>query len=260
MKRFEEDFLQSIVKRYSLLFSLLGACAYGEVHLASDEAFTQENGLAYCRELGQGWRAMRIDEIFALPQTTPFKEGYSYWSSSRVASGDAVVGTGSEGDGALVATLGYSFYPKERNISLSPPTKKIAVACTNLPEKTKNHEYTLMKEGILDKSSPLLWHSLDATDKKVKYSYEAADDMCSNLTLHGKTWRLPTTQELYGIIDYTFIRPSVDMHYFGPMMHRYYWSSDTLNQNEAYAVGFKFGSVATVPKKEEAYVRCVSEP
>lgn len=49
------------------------------------------------------------------------------------------------------------------------------------------------------------------------------------------------------------------MHYFGAMMHRYYWTSDTLNEREAYAVGFKLGSVATVNKAETVYVRCVSE-
>lgn len=246
------------MKRFSILF-ILGVSAYAEIHLSSQEAYTQKNAQAYCHERGNEWRAMRIDELYGLAHNTPFQEGYSYWSSSQVASGDAIVGTGSEGDGGVIAMLGYSFYPKERNISLSPPTKKIAVACTNTPEGAKKHDYTLTKEGIVDKTSGLLWHSLDATDKKAKYSYDAADEMCSNLTLFGKTWRLPTTQELYSIVDYTFIRPSVDMKYFGPMMHRYYWSSDILNAQESYVVGFKLGSIATASKKEEAYARCVSE-
>lgn len=258
MKRFVVDYWRSIVKKFSL-FLLFACIGYGDVHLAEHEEYTQENAQAYCRDLGLSWRPLAIDELYALPPSTPFKDGYSYWSSSRVASGDAVVGTGSEGDGGVIATLGYSFYPKERNISLSPPTKKIAAACTNIPNTPKQWNLTLGKEGTIDKQTSLVWHSLDATDKKAKYTFEGAMEMCESLTLYGRTWRLPTTQELYSIVNTTFLRPSVDMHYFGPMMHRYYWSSDTLNAQEAYAVGFKLGSVATVSKKEEAYARCVSD-
>ena len=120
------------------------------------------------------------------------------------------------------------------------------------------HRY-LVAVFALDRESGLLWHSLEATDKRAKYTFAAAEEMCENLTLHGKTWRLPTLEELYGIVDYSRFRPAGDMKYFGAMMHRYYWTSDVLNDKEAYVVGFKLGSVATAPKKEEAYVRCISE-
>ncbi|MDD2839075.1 MAG: DUF1566 domain-containing protein, partial [Sulfuricurvum sp.] len=105
----------------------------------------------------------------------------------------------------------------------------------------------------------LLWHSLDATDKRVKYTFEKAKEMCENLALGGRVWRLPSVEELYGIVDYRFSRPTVDMHYFGVMMQRYYWTADSLNDKEAYVVGFKLGGVATAPKKEEIYARCVSD-
>lgn len=231
--------------------------AHAQVHLSSAEQYTQESARDYCAQ--KGMRLMSIHELFALPRITPFAEGYSYWSASVIASGDAMLGTGTEGDGALISTLGYSFYPKERNITLSPPTKKIAAACTNSVESKPKHAYVITKEGTRDTLSGILWHFLESTDKKGKYTYEGAQEMCENLTLHGRRWRVPSVEELYGIVDETFSRPSVDMQFFGPMMHRYYWSNDTLNEKEAYAVGFKFGSVATVSQKEEAYVRCVSE-
>lgn len=202
---------------------------------------------------------MSIKELFALPKTTPFSDGFSYWSFNRGASDNTEIGTGSEGDGGIIAMVGYSFYPKERNISLSPPTKKIAAACINTPEASSEHHYRITSAGTEDKDSLLLWHSLEATDKRAKFTYEKAKEECENLTLGGRSWRLPTTDELYGIVDYTYYRPSVDMHYFGAMMHRYYWSSESLNTQEAYVVGFKLGSVATVNKTESAYVRCVSE-
>lgn len=155
--------------------------------------------------------------------------------------------------------VGYSFYPKERNITLAPPTKRIAAACTDAPLLTQERTYRLVPKGTEDKASGILWHPLSATDKRSRYTHEQAKEECEKLTLHGRTWRLPSLGELYGIVDYSYFRPSVDTKYFGAMMHRYYWSSDSLNEREAYAVGFKLGSVATVNKAESAYVRCVSE-
>ncbi len=202
---------------------------------------------------------MSIEELFSLPSNTPFRDAFSYWSANQGPSDNTVIGSGSEGDGGIIATLGYSFFPKERNITLSPPTKRIAAACINTPLTVRKHDYILTAEGTKDRRSGLLWHTLDATDKRAKYTFDQADEMCENLTLHGRNWRLPTLEELYGIVDYSRFRPTVEMKYFGPMMHRYYWTSDSLNDAEGYVVGFKLGSVATVSKKEEAYARCVSD-
>jgi hypothetical protein len=260
IKAFAAGYWQNIVTKFSLFaMSVLSFTAYAEVYLSPSENLTQENAVQYCRDLGVSWRALSIQELFALPKTTPFTEGFSYWSGMKIISGNAITGTGSEGDGGVIEVLGYSFFPKERNITLSPPTKKISVVCTNASEIKQIRDYRLTPQGTEDKGSGLLWHSLDATDKQRKYTYESAKEMCENLSLNGRIWRLPTADELYGIVDTAFIRPSVDMNFFGPMIHRYYWTSDTLNEREAYAVGFKLGSVATVVKTESAYARCVSE-
>lgn len=215
--------------------------------------------MRYCRDLGEGWRAMEISELFALPGDTSFSENFSYWSVNQGPSDSTVIGSGSEGDGGIIEMVGYSFYPKERNITLSPPTKRIAAACTDTPQAVRKRDYSLTPEGIVDPENKVLWHTLDAIDKRAKYTFSAAQEMCENFTLHGRSWRIPTLEELYSIVDYSRVRPTVDMKYFGPMMHRYYWSSDTLNAQEAYVVGFKLGSVATAGKKEEAYVRCVTD-
>lgn len=251
------DYWLITVRRFSLLLSLLATLGWGDIHLSSTEMYTQEQANEYCRNLGPSWRQMSIRELFA--SSAGFIDGYSYWSYSRAPSDNTEIGTGSEGDGGIIAMVGYSFYPKERNITLSPPTKKIAAACTNQPFPGEEKKYTLTSQGTISKESGLLWHPLEATDKRAKHTYEKAKEQCENLTLYGRSWRLPTTDELYSIVDYGYFRPSVDMKYFGAMMHRYYWSSQSYNEREAYAVGFKLGSVATVNKTEQAYVRCVSE-
>ncbi|MFA6630160.1 MAG: DUF1566 domain-containing protein [Sulfuricurvum sp.] len=244
----------------SLLFaSLISSSLWGEIRFAPAESLTQEQAGEYCRSFGTSWRLMSIGEIYALPKNTSFNPDYSYWSNDETAADNSQIGTGSEGDGGQIPMLGYSFYPKERNITLSPGWKRISAACTNQPKAERKREYLLSKEGTLDQTSGLLWHSLDATDKRAKYTFEKAKEMCENLALGGRTWRLPSVEELYGIVDYRFSRPTVDMHYFGVMMQRYYWTADSLNDKEAYVVGFKLGGVATAPKKEEIYARCVSD-
>jgi len=233
--------------------------AHADIHLSPAENLTQENAVQYCRDLGGGWRLMSIGEIYSLSKTTPFNPAYSYWSSNQTAADNTETGTGSQGDGGFTPMLGYSFYPKERNITLSPGWKQISAVCTDAVKTPPIREYRLTPEGTEESVSHLLWHNLDATDKQAKYTFAEAESMCENLTLHGRSWRLPTIDELYSIVDYTYTRPAVDMKFFGPMMHRYYWTGESLNDKEVYVVGFKLGSIATVAKKEEAYLRCVSD-
>lgn len=256
MKRSKADYWRIIVHRFSL-FLLLSLTLHAGVKLSENETYTQDEARLFCRDLGEGWRQMSIQELFS--SSLPFKEGYSYWSSTNIITGEAIIGTGSEGDGGILAHVGLAYYAKERNVTPSPEHKKIAALCTDAPPPKPIRDYTIDKLGTKDAHNALLWHSLNATEKKAKYTHEGAVQMCENLSLGGRNWRLPTLDELYSTVDYSFSRPTVDMKYFGPVMQRYYWTSDTLNDAEAYVVGFKLGSVATVSKKEEAYVRCVSD-
>jgi hypothetical protein len=261
MKKFETDFLLIIVKlsKTVLAFILLTPAVWGEIHLAPVEEFTQESAGEYCRALGKGWHLMSISEIYSLPKTTPFNPQHSYWSSDQTAADNTEIGTGSQGDGGIIPMLGYSFYPKERNITLSPGWKRISAACSDEVNSKRIRDYRITEQGVSDPYSGITWLSLDATDKRAKYTYDDAKEMCSNLTLYGRSWRLPTTEELYGIVDYAYTRPTVDMKFFGVMMQRYYWTSDSLNDKEAYVLGFKLGGIASAPKKEPVHVRCVSE-
>lgn len=261
MKNFGPDCLPIIVKlsKIVLFLTLITPGMWGAVHLAPAEEYTQESASEYCRSFGPSWHLMSIGEIYSLPQTTPFNPKYSYWSSDQTPADNSEIGTGSEGDGGKTPMLGYSFYPKERNITLSPGWKRISAACTDEVKPQRIRDYRITSEGTADPYSGITWLSLDATDKRAKYTYDDAKEMCENLSLFGRSWRLPTTDELYGIVDYAFTRPTVEMKFFGVMMQRYYWTSDSLNDKEAYVVGFKLGGIATAPKKESVHVRCVSE-
>lgn len=246
------------MKNLSLIFLLMVAASLNAgVYLSESEEYTQESATRYCQE--HGWRPMQIQEIFNLPGSTPFVPEFSYWSATNIMTGEAIIGTGSEGDGGVLAHVGLAYYAKERNVTPSPENKKIAAICTDVPSPKPIRNYTLDQLGTKDAQNGLLWHSLYATDKKAKYTYEGAVQMCESLSLGGRSWRLPTLEEMYSTVDYSFSRPTIDMKYFGPVMQRYYWTSDILNENSAFVVGFKLGSVATVSIKEDVYTRCVSE-
>ncbi|HLD23730.1 MAG TPA: hypothetical protein VJA83_07280, partial [Sulfuricurvum sp.] len=111
------------------------------MHFSPSESYIQEQAQEYCRNLGATWRQMSIQELFALSSSEPLNEGFSYWSYNQAPSDNTEIGTGSEGDGGIIAMVGYSFFPKERNITLSPPTKRIAAACTDAAEIKHSRNY-----------------------------------------------------------------------------------------------------------------------
>ena len=250
-----------IVSKQSVLLSIfLTVNVWGDSILLSDkESLTQEEAIDYCHKLGKNWYLPSIKTLYELSKTTKLNLDYSYWSSSWALSGDAEIGTGSEGDGGILAKVGYSFYPKEKNVTLSPQSKRIAALCTNIDIKHYKNHYIDHQNLVYDEHNKIYWHHLLKTDRKKKFTYKNAQNYCDSLSIGGRIWRLPSVDELYSIVDYDYSLPSVDTKYFDAVMHRYYWTQSSLNEQENYVVGFKLGSIATVQKSEEAFVRCVSD-
>ncbi len=167
--------------------------------------------------------------------------------------------TGSEGDAAVTERIGYTFFLRDGDVTLSPLTKKAGVLCTDAPEPPAVSRYETTEAGVIDFQNRILWEPLDARDKTLKRSFEAAREFCETSDLQGRDWRLPYLDELYGIVTYERDRPSVPVEYFGVMMSRYYWSDDPFGEAQAYVVGFKRGSVATSDRANRSYFRCVSD-
>jgi hypothetical protein len=137
--------------------------------------------------------------------------------------------------------------------------------------------YTLNGDGTTtDNVTGLLWQSSDdgllynwfeasgTTD--AVYNPGGVVDVCGDLGLGGyDDWRLPTENELMGIINYDLNSPSIDLASFSDTANIDYWTSTThaLYQDEAWIVDFAFpivpyGSVKYVSKDITAYrVRCV---
>ena len=87
---------------------------------------------------------------------------------------------------------------------------------------------------------------------------------CNGLSLAGKTWHLPSVNELKSIVDETKLNPSDDITYFSTTVANFYWSSSTYVgfAANAWFVDFNVGGVncGGFGKTSSYYVRCVSGP
>ena len=240
---------------------LLAASLSAEWHEAPRHDLDFEAARHYCSTLGKEWRVPTIRELFGLRGDRRFARETSFWSSDSAFDGVSRTGTGSEGDAGMQqgSRVGYSFYLQDGDITLSPVTKRIGVICTDVPLNKEAQRYEMTEEGIVDPQNDLLWCRLDAYDKQTKRTFEGAREFCEKLELDGRSWRLPTLDELYSIVTYERHTPSVDTAVFGVMMSRYYWSDDEFGGKAAYVVGFKLGSVATSARNNRSYFRCVSD-
>jgi len=110
---------------------------------------------------------------------------------------------------------------------------------------------------ITDTSTGLMWQQNSADHTM---SWEQALSYCENLTLADHTdWRLPTIKELRKLVDYSRIRPSINISYFPNTFPDVYWTSTPHSYEflNAWCVGFYFGEEHYLYKPSSLYVRAV---
>jgi hypothetical protein len=92
-------------------------------------------------------------------------------------------------------------------------------------------------------------------------TWDQATTYCSGLTLLGKTWRLPTINELANLVNYGVSSSSkIDSTNFPNNPAASYWSSNSgiVDPTLAYYVGFSGGAIYGQSKTSTIYVRCVT--
>ena len=130
------------------------------------------------------------------------------------------------------------------------------------------------KEIVTDNLTNLMWQDDSAVESIKKQwttqeNYDAKDynntigdtatTYCNELNLGGyEDWRLPTRQELQGIVDYGRNKPAMSP-VFVIDNSQYYWSSTTDKDRDLLAcfVGFESGFQNSHIKTMDYYVRCV---
>lgn len=121
----------------------------------------------------------------------------------------------------------------------------------NPPSYTDNGDGT-----ITDNVTGLLWQKQDDATMR---TWTDAGTYCTNLSLAGTGWRLPTDLELMAIIDYGEYSPSINTTYFPNTQSSAYWSSTTLayGTSNAWIVHFYNGGSDYYSKTTSIYARCV---
>ena len=123
------------------------------------------------------------------------------------------------------------------------------------PSYTRNAD-----ETVTDHITGLMWQD-DAAAKTWKGNWSAADVRCRGLTLGTYAdWRVPTLEELQGIVVNGAWNPSMDTGAFiNYSTSTHYWSSTVYAgyTDYAWSVSFANGYMHYYDKATSYYVRCV---
>ncbi|MCB1191129.1 MAG: DUF1566 domain-containing protein [Leptospiraceae bacterium] len=143
-------------------------------------------------------------------------------------------------------------------------------------QKNISKSYTDNGDGtIKDNYTGLIWQKCSkgqsgndcATGTVEAPDYATADGYCNSLTLAGKTWRLPTQNELLMLVDsskssipFVITVPTINETFFPATAPSGYRSSDSLSlfPNAGWQVYFRTGYEFVASKTDPLAVRCVS--
>ncbi len=211
-------------------------------------------------KLGKGWRLPEIWELFTLRgKTDEFGKDKRYWSGNTLEEARIVKTIRHESEYFVndKNRPAYAFYLQDGDITPTPKSVKAHVICTNQTKVMPSDEgFQKQPDGsVIDRRSDIVWEPLGDTKRRnLKLPFEEAEEYCES-----RGWRLPSVDELYGIVNFNYVKPAVNKKIFGPMHLKYYWSDDDFGDDSAYVVGFSIGSVATSKKSNVSYFRCVKD-
>ena len=216
-----------------------------------------------CETVGKGWRLPEIWELFPLRgQSSTYGKDRRYWSANALGEARVVKMIRHENEYFVNSKdiPAFSFYLQDGDIGPTPKHIAAYAICTNQKKIMPSDEgFTLEDEGVIDRRNNILWAPLDDDTLNLKENYALAKDHCENSSLDDRDWRLPTLAELYSIVNYNYLKPSVNKEIFGEMKHKYYLSSELFDLATVYVVGFSIGSVATSNVENQSFFRCVSD-
>jgi hypothetical protein len=121
---------------------------------------------------------------------------------------------------------------------------------------------------VTDNGTGLVWQKcsmgqnmVDCNGADSPTSWYMALSYCRSLSLDGRSWRLPSVNELKSIADTSLINPAINTKFFPNTPNSRYWSSSTLvsTTTGAWVVIFVDGQIAYIGKTSARSVRCVAD-
>ena len=216
-----------------------------------------------CPKLGDGWRLPEIWELFPLRgQSSTYGLDRRYWSANALGEARVVKMIRHENEFFVNSKdiPAFSFYLQDGDIGPTPKHILSHVICTNQTKHLPTDEgLSLEDEGVIDHRNKIIWAPLTEQSRNLKEDLASATAYCENSTLDDRSWRLPTIEELFSIVNYNYIKPSVNKAIWGEMKRKYYLTSSHFDEHMIFVVGFSIGSVATSSIHNQSYFRCVSD-
>ena len=248
--------------RYIILSLLATHLLFAEFK-ALDKTYDYFQAKIACEAVGKGWRLPEIWELFPLRgQSAKYGKDKRYWSANALGEARVVEMIRHENEYFVNSKdiPAFSFYLQDGDIGPTPKYIASYAICTNQKKIMPSDDgFTLEEEGVVDRRNKILWAPLTTNTIDLKEDYDKAVNHCDNSSLDNRDWRLPTLTELYSIVNYNYIKPSINKKIFGDMRHKYYLSNDKFDPATVYVVGFSLGSVATSNVENQSYFRCVSD-
>jgi len=207
---------------------------------------TQDGAKAFCRQK-PGWRLPKIDELFSLisdnSRLLKHKSGV-YWSTTNFIS-----------DSSMAWQVSY---PDKEVKPARKYTQANVLCIKNTPyQEDLRSRFEFTDKTVFDTKESLHWQQLDKRESYKRYSYAQAKNYCEYLKLDDRKWRLPTTDELFSILEFDRTGYAIDRDFFKYTYPVFYWASDS--SDEAHVAGFKAGIIEKEDKDKINFVICVSE-
>ena len=234
----------------SILFLLLSVLVWAnDTFKELDGEYDYVQAQNACKTLGEQWRLPAIWELFPLRgEVQRFGLDKNFWSSTELKTKKRV------------SHQAFVFYLQDGDIHPFPKILKHKLICTNTQPILQTEQFfTKTPKSVRDTLNDILWEPINEENSKVKKSFVQAKDYCAQKDLYGRSWRLPTLEELYSIINYNYTKPAINKAIFSKMKKRPYWTQKEFQKNQAFIVDFNVGSVNSIDQSEKKHIRCVSD-
>ena len=179
--------------------------------------------------------------------------------------------TASNGSGTRTTTLGIGIWNKPLGLLRTGQNTSYTTGDDGNYKYTTARSFTDNGNGsITDNTTGLIWQKCTVgagdptcTGTATTSNFITANSTCTALTLGGRTWRVPTIQELLTLVDLGRSSPAI-VNTFTSIQSATYWTStpysrDATNQN--WTLDFSTGSAGTTTKNTTTlYTRCVTTP
>jgi len=129
----------------------------------------------------------------------------------------------------------------------------LAGGCGSLAYEPWDSRFDVGADTVRDTSTGLTWQRQVPTGR---YTWNDAGSYCAGLSLSGAGWRLPTKDELLGIVDERY-RPTIAPGPFPDTPSYWFWSSTAFGSSRAWYVNFFIGNTNNNDVGNNNYVRCV---